>query len=289
MMKKKDEIMTEKAKEIESKLPDKVIRHLEQLKEKGASSWLNALPLDQHGFTLNKSEFRDALAIRYNDKLKGLPEKCACGQNFDLNHALNCKKGGFVAMRHDDIKTFEAHLLSKVCKDVELEPQLQPVRGEKFKNKIIDGDEARLDVKARGFWRKGQLNYFDIRITNSNATSQIHQTSEKIYRKHETEKKRKYASRIMEIEHGTFTPLIYSVTGGMGPECQVFHKNLANRIAEKTENSYNKVLTLIRSKLSFLILKSAILCVRGSRSVVSTSQQSFEDDYNMIFEDLNLR
>ena len=89
----------------------------------------------------------------------------------------------------------------------------------------------------------------------------------------------------MEIEHGTFTPPIYSVTGGMGPECQFFHKNLANRIAEKTENSYNKVLTLIRSKLSFLILKSAILCVRGgSRSVVSTSQQSFEDDYNMFFE-----
>ena len=140
-------------------------------------------------------------------------------------------------MRHDEIKKFEATLLNKVCNDVEVEPPLQPVTGEIlnkvcndvevepplqpvtgeiFRNKVIEGDEARLDIKARGFWRKGQMNYFDIRVTNINTNSQIHQPSEKIYQKHEKEKKRKYGSRIMEIEHGTFTPLIYSITGGYG-------------------------------------------------------------------------
>ena len=171
---------------------------------------------------------------------------------------------------------------------MEVEPPLRPVTGEIFRNKIIEGDEARLDIKARGFWRKGQMNYFDIRVTNINTNSQIHQPSEKIYQKHEKEKKRKYGSRIMEIEHGTFTPLIYSITGGMGPECSIFHKHLANRIAEKTGNKYEKVLTLIRTKLSFLIMKSALLCVRGSRAVGSKNQKTFDDDFDIIFEDLRL-
>mgnify|MGYP006992743607 CR=1 FL=1 len=35
-----------------------------QVCEQGASSWLNALPLEKHGFILNKAEFRDAIALR---------------------------------------------------------------------------------------------------------------------------------------------------------------------------------------------------------------------------------
>ena len=50
---------------------------------------------------------------------------------------MNCKKGGSVSMRHDEIKKFEATLLNKVCNDVEVEPPLQPVTGEIFRNKII--------------------------------------------------------------------------------------------------------------------------------------------------------
>ena len=42
--------------------------------------------------------------------------------NFDLNHAMNCKKGSFDSLRHGEIKRFEATLLNKVCNDVEVEP-----------------------------------------------------------------------------------------------------------------------------------------------------------------------
>ena len=90
----------------------------------------------------------------------------------------------------------------------------------------------------------------------------------------------------MEIEHGTLTPLVYSLNGGMGPECTKFHKHLANKIAEKTGNNYDKVLTLIRTKLSFLILRAAILCVRGSRSISSRNVESFGEDYDMILGEL---
>ena len=82
------------------------------------------MPLEDHEFVLNKSEFRDALSMRYNKDIKGLPSKCPCGQTFNVTHAMNCKKGGFVIIRHNTVRDLEANLLRKVCNDVEVEPPL---------------------------------------------------------------------------------------------------------------------------------------------------------------------
>ena len=70
----------------------------------------------------------------------------------------------------------------------------------------------------------------------------------------------------MNIEHGAFTPLVFSVAESMGKECSMFHKDVAERLAIKTGERYEKIISTIRCKLSFLILKSALMCVRGSRS-----------------------
>ena len=141
---------------------------------------------------------------------------------FNLNHALNCKKGGFVIIRHDEIRNFNADLLKKVCYDVQVEPQLQPLNGEQVSNGSVTGDEARLDIRARGFWRSGQSAFFDICVTNTNADSARALSSGQIYRRHEQEKKRKYNDRVMNIEQGTFTPLAYSTSDGPGNECKTF-------------------------------------------------------------------
>jgi len=113
-------------------LGDITKKAVEQAKEKGASSWLSTLPLEDQGFTLNKGEFRDALAIRYNAPLRGLPSRCPCGQPFDMNHAMNCKRGGLVTIRHNNIRDFEANLLRQVCNDVECKSPLQPLDGEQI-------------------------------------------------------------------------------------------------------------------------------------------------------------
>ena len=84
---------------------------------------------------------------------------------------------------------------------------------------------------------------------------------------HEQQKKRAYNHRVMEVEHGTFTPLIFTIHGTTSTECTILHNNLAEKIANKTGEEYSKVLTLIRCKLSFLILRAALLCLRGSRTV----------------------
>ena len=58
-------------------------------------------------------------------------------------------------------------------------------------------------------------------------------TPKHIYKQHETEKKRQYSSRVMEIEHGTFTPLAFTTTGGMADECRRYHCQLAELITTK--------------------------------------------------------
>ena len=46
-------------------------------------------------------------------------------------------------------------------------------------------------------------------------------------------KERSYEARIREVEHGTFTPLIFSATGGMADEASIFYKRLASLLSDK--------------------------------------------------------
>ena len=52
---------------------------------------------------------------------------------------------------------------------------------------------------------------------------------------HENEKKRQYAERVMEIEQGTFTPLVFTTTAGMADECVKYHSRLTELIEIRRE------------------------------------------------------
>ena len=244
-------------------------RSLEQLSEPGASSWLGVIPLQEQGFNLTKGEFQDALALRYNKTIQNLPSKCPCESSaFTVTHAMNCHKGGFINARHDKIRDFECGLLKSVLNDVEREPLLHPVvNREGFQRSANLDDEARLDIRARGFWREGQNAYFDVRVTNADSASQLNTSVKSVLRKHEMEKKRSYNRRVMEVEQGSFTPLVFSTTGVMAHECSVYHKALAQKISDKKNERYEEVMRYLRVKLSFLALKSTLLCLRGSRTI----------------------
>ena len=69
----------------------------------------------------------------------------------------------------------------------------------------------------------------------------------------------------MDVEHGTFIPLIIGTNGGMGQECQKFTANLAEQLARKQNEKYSQVMGWLRTKLSFEVLRASLLCVRGSR------------------------
>ena len=49
-----------------------------------------------------------------------------------VDHALSCPKGGFLSIRHNEVRDLTADLLTEVCHDVEVEPHLQPLNTETF-------------------------------------------------------------------------------------------------------------------------------------------------------------
>ena len=192
---------------------------------------------------------------------------CACGASFSVEHELSCPKGGFTILRHNEIRDLTANVLSEVCHNVNVEPALQPLTGEVLSGaSAIKDDAARLDIAADGFWGDHRERvYCDVRIFNPLAPSN-NQSMSACYRKHEKMKKRAYEQRVREVEHGSFTPLVFSATGGMGDAAKIFYKRLASMIAEKSGLPYSTTLAWLRTRLSFSLLRSAIQCIRGTRS-----------------------
>ena len=126
------------------------------------------------------------------------------------------------------------------------------------------------------------------RVTNANAKSQSKINLQTVLKKHEREKKRSYNERVMNVEQGTFTPLIFTVYGGTGSECTAYHKNLADKISSKTGENYAKVITFMRCKLSFIVLKSALLCLRGSRTIKTKNITTVDNDFELNCHNVRL-
>ena len=101
-------------------------RSMDLAQEKDASTWLTTLPIQEFGFALHKRAFQDALALRYNWQPLQVLSSCAYGTKFSIEHALSCPRGGFPSIRHNEIRDLTANLLTKVCNDVCIEPDLQP-------------------------------------------------------------------------------------------------------------------------------------------------------------------
>ena len=104
--------------------------------EKGASSWLSALPIKAIGYALNKQEFTDAICMRYGWKVKGIPIHCACGETNSVNHSIKYKLDGYTSMRHNSVRDSEAQIMREVCRDVQTEPTLLPINENDYQRKV---------------------------------------------------------------------------------------------------------------------------------------------------------
>ena len=265
-------------------IPPSLARAIDLAAEKGASAWLVTPPSKEHGFVLNKQEFRDAMCLRYNWSINGVPRICVCGKMNDIDHALTCKRGGYVSMRHNALRNAEAALLQEVCHDVKIEPSLIPVNGEEFLASTSTEDHARLDISARGVWSPMERVFIDVRVTHPNTQTNGSKSLRQIYKEQEREKKRKYNQRVIEVEKASFVPLVFTTSGGMAPECQKFNKRLAELIANKRNESYADVISYIRKKLRFSLLKATLVALRGFRGQKSsaTSIHISDVEYNLI-------
>ena len=183
---KQEKMYAKESKALCLQLDERTKKLIEGAKQKGASSWLSSLPMKKLGYTLNKQEFRDSVSLRYGWQLEDVPDYCGCGDPNDFDHIFTCKKGGYVTMRHNDLRDAEARLLKQVCRDVKVEPGLLPT-DQDFTGNVAE--EARSDISVRGLWSSYQKTFMDVRVSHPTSNSNMRKTLEQICREQEQEKK----------------------------------------------------------------------------------------------------
>ena len=264
MMKaEKEQSLQEELNTIQNSLDYKNKRILELARENGAGAWLTALPIQRLGYTLNKQEFKDAVCLRYGWEIPKTPSYCQCGKRNDVDHALSCPRGGYVIMRHNKIRDLEAELMKEVCHDVKIEPDLLPLANLNRKGNVAD--KARADVSGVGVWGSHERTFIDVRVMHPNCDTYIDMPLKDVYAHHETLKKNQYNERILQVDKGSFVPVIFSTFGGMGAEATSYHKRIASLISLKKKEEYADVVCYIRTRIRFSLLKSVLMAVRGVR------------------------
>ncbi|XP_042862521.1 uncharacterized protein LOC122247355 [Penaeus japonicus] len=98
------------------------------------------------------------------------------------------------------------------------------------------------------------------------ATSNRSQELLSAHTKHENNKMREYGERVREVRQGTFTPLVFTTSGGMSSRATIFYSSLAQQLAEKRQQQKSAVVAWMRCRLAFSLLRSSLLCLRGTRN-----------------------
>ena len=216
------------------------------------------------------------MCLRYNWLPQRLPTSCQCGQAFSVIHAFSCSLGGFHTLRHNEVRDITAGLIKQVAHQVTIEPHLQPLSGEHLRYSTANTeDQARLDVAASGIWGgRFDRTLIDIRVFNPYAASNRSTLLAACYAKHEKEKKRTYEQRVLNVEHASFIPVVLSSTGGMSKCASALYKRIASMQSSKTNEPYNKIIASIHCRISFALLRSSIMCLRGARRIFPSPDPS---------------
>ena len=96
-------------------------------------------------------------------------------------------------------------------------------------------------------------------------------------------KKDLYKERVLQSEKGSFVPLVFTTSGGMGPLCTVFVDRVSEMIADNKKEAKSQVKNHIRTRFRFDLLRSTLIALRGIR-VRSTAQHLELQDisFNLI-------
>ena len=197
-----------------------------------------------------------------------------------------CPVGGYPTVCHNELRDLVGSLLSEVCHDVAVEPLLQRLDGEVFTSKTTNTSQAdRADVRAAGFWTRQENAFFDIRVFHANASSYASKSIADTFALHERRKQLEYEERIVNVDHSSFCPLVFSTKGGTGPLCERFLKRLGGMLAEKDQSEYSVVMAWLRCRIAFVLQRNAVMCICGSRS---QRGQPIQDDQQLSLAESKL-
>jgi hypothetical protein len=174
-------------------------RGLEEAIEDDHSSWLSAVPLEHLALDLNRQVFRDAVALKMGQDLPDpLPQYCPdCGEDFDISHALTCKKGAWIVRRHHEVKAAWRALFREVSDQVDDEPVLPPAVMAAITKKSTTTDPgARGDIRVRGLFQVQQDAYTDVVVVDTGCPSNVGKGAMTVLRAAETRKHSMYDERV---------------------------------------------------------------------------------------------
>ena len=245
-------------------LPEKQNAAITRKINSKCSTWLTIVPTQENGFAMNGNEFRDAIAIQYGRTPSKLPLLCdADGEEFSVCHALNCRKGGLVSYRHNELRDLNLQLAKSAGFNMCMN---EPI----IRETDIHGEGGlRADWSVRGFWEHQIEALFDCRIINADAISYENKPLHSIFESHRNEKKRLYSAAV-EDRRGTFTAFIATCDAILDTEAEHYVKRLSSYMAEKWGKSYSQVTGWVRAKIQICILCSVSLCLRSRKKWVSS-------------------
>ena len=153
-----------------------------------------------------------------------------------------------------------------------MEPTLLPLSGEAFTGLSTNASKnarARADVRAAGFWTRGEDSYFDVKVFHPDAPSYKSKSPTSLFELHERRKRLEYED-CDGLSTSTVDPSLrwYSPQQAQPARWQRFLQRLAGKLTEKDSSKYSVTMAWLRCRLSFALrmLRGAILGVRGSRS-----------------------
>ena len=91
-----------------------------------------------------------------------------------------------------------------------------------------------------------------------------------------------YNEWVLQVEKGSFTPIVMSTSGGEGKEAARHHKRISTLIAEKRNESYADVINYVRTRLRFSVLRSTLTAIRGVRGKARTAGPISDVSFNLI-------
>ena len=80
---------------------------------------------------------------------------------------------------------------------------------------------------------------FNVRIFDPSTKRYGAQSLQRCYINNEKERKRQYNIRVLQVENGSFTPIVFSINEGMGREASKYYSRIAEMLSEKCDESYS--------------------------------------------------
>jgi hypothetical protein len=249
-----------------------------------AGAWLSVFPNWLNGTGLLADKWRDNVCLQYNHSPLDMPAACgSCGAKMTVKHALLCKTGGLVHIRHDDVADEWRHLCGTALSPGQVErkprifscvscwagvaagnttpPPLPPPSAETQHQPVAT--EERGNASCHGFWECGRTTIFDMRITDTDAQSFQKKEFGKVLEQHEKEKKDRYLQNCLEMRND-FTPMVYSVDGIARREARNVEKRLATHLAGKWNCEYLQMVYYVRVRMAIAVVQANSLLIHGS-------------------------